>query len=509
MGDSINSPYDDFEALPFHHDSAMYFTSSRPYMKRQRVFKNTGHYREDIYASHIVNNDWSKATRVTGKGLDPKHNKAVIWVSEDGNTRYLYDGYSKNGDILVSIYKKNKWKRPKKVTQINSSATESDISIAQDGNIIYFVSDRKDNSQGGKDIYFCTKNKKGKWDNPQNVGPVINTPYNEEGVSVSPDGNVMYFSSEGHNSMGGYDIFRSQKDENGNWGVPVNMGYPINSPDDELFYKPTNNDRIAYFSAKHSDTKGGFDIYKAIFLGKKKDLVLATDTQLIAYFESPKLDIFIRQQQEVTIDTSIFLIGKIIDSKSKNPITAKLDLIDVDKSQVIATAITDTDGKYRIKLPELKNYGVEIHAKDYMFFLDIVKLPIHIKGREVSNDFALNKVEVGTKIVLKNIYFDLGKAKLKPESDVELNKVIQFMQDNSDLKIEISGHTDNVGSVKANAVLSEARAKSVVDYLVANGIPQERLVYKGYGSSQPIAPNTSEASKKLNRRVEFKVLSKE
>jgi outer membrane protein OmpA-like peptidoglycan-associated protein len=181
----------------------------------------------------------------------------------------------------------------------------------------------------------------------------------------------------------------------------------------------------------------------------------------------------------------------------------------VERSQVIATTLSDSTGTYRVKLPELKKYGVEVHAKDYMLFLDVVNIPPKIQGREVTRNFALAKVEVGTKIVLKNIYFETGKAVLTKESNTELDKVVSFMKDNPDIKVEISGHTDNVGTQLSNQKLSEARAKSVVTYLVAHGIPQEKLVYKGYGFAQPIAPNTTAAGKKLNRRVEFKILSVE
>jgi outer membrane protein OmpA-like peptidoglycan-associated protein len=136
-------------------------------------------------------------------------------------------------------------------------------------------------------------------------------------------------------------------------------------------------------------------------------------------------------------------------------------------------------------------------------------MPASITGRTVIRNFVMSKVEVGAKVVLKNIYFETGKAVLKSESFGELDKVLKFLQENTDLKIEISGHTDNVGSLKINTVLSESRAKAVVDYFVSKGTAIEQLVYKGYGPSQPIAPNTTKAGKQLNRRVEFKILSKE
>lgn len=510
LGDSINSVYDDYNALLFHGDSTMYFTSRRPSTKKEKADKINYLFDEDIYASRNIKGNWTKAIYVTDKNLNTKHNEAVVWVSEDGNTRYIYNGYKNNGDLTYSTFKNEKWSKPKKITKgINTEESETSISITGDGNTIYFVSNDLYKNEGGKDIYFCTKNKKGKWRDPENIGNVINTKYDEEGVYVRPDGKVMFFSSKGHNSIGGYDIFRSEKDENGNWGKPVNLGFPVNTSDNELFYKPSLNEKTAYYSANRMDTKGGYDIYKVIYLGKEKEMVLKTDNQLINYFDEPFSEVYARLPLEVKIDTSIFLRGIIIDAKSKLPVNAKLDLIDIDRSQVVATMVTDSTGNFKVQLPEMKNYGVEIHAKDYMFFLDIIKIPHHIEGREVIQNFSLTKLEVGTKIVLKNIYFDLGKATLKPESNPELDKVVKFMQENSDLKIEISGHTDNVGSLKANTNLSEARAKSVVNYLISQGIPQERLVYKGYAFTQPIAPNTTADGRQMNRRVEFKILSKE
>lgn len=510
LGDSVNSIYDDYNAVLFHGDSAMYFTSRRPSSKKERPDKINSMFDEDIYASRFINGSWANPTYINDKKLNTKHNEAVVWVSEDGNTRYLYNGYSNNGDIFESHFKNNKWSRPKKIRKgLNTDDSETSMSITADGNTFYFVSNEPDNNIGGKDIFYCVKNKKGKWQRPKNIGSVINTKYDEEGVYVKPDGKVLFFSSKGHNSIGGYDIFRSEKDSMGSWSAPVNIGFPINTPDNELFYRPSQNEKTAYYSANRMDTKGGYDIYKVIHLGEEKEMILKTDHQLISYLDDPSIEIFAHMPSEVKIDTSVFMVGYITDTKSKAPVMAKLDLIDVDRSQVVATILTDSTGKYKVKLPEIKNYGVEIHAKDYMFYLDIIKISRPVVTREITNNFSLTKLEVGTKIVLKNIYFDLGKATLKPESNTELDKVVKFMQENADLKIEISGHTDNVGSEKSNTKLSEARAKSVVDYLILHNIPQERLVYKGYGFSQPIAPNTTADGRQMNRRVEFKILSKQ
>jgi outer membrane protein OmpA-like peptidoglycan-associated protein len=509
-GDSVNSKYDDYNAFLIHKDSMMYFTSRRPKNKKQKPDKLNYLFDEDIYTSVNKSGKWTTASYLKDEGFNTKHNEAIVWVSADGLTRYLYDGYKKSGNILISTYKNNNWTYPKKIgKRFNTGMIKTSLSITADGNTIYFVSNQKNESFGGKDIFFCAKDKSGKWQEPQNIGNVINTKYDEESVYVTPEGNVLYFSSKGHNSMGGYDIFRSEKDANGDWQKPVNLGYPINTPDNELFYRPSADGKNAYFSAIRPDTHGGYDIYKASYLGSEQEMILTSDEQIIAYFNKPVSEIFARKPEIINIDTTFYIRGNITDSKTKIPLIAKIDLIDAEKSQVISTTISDSFGNYRSKLPQCKNYGIEIHARDYMFFLDVVKItPSDFQGREIIKNFALNKIEVGTKIVLKNIYFDSGKATLKPASYEELDKVVKFMQENSDLKIEISGHTDNQGSPIANKVLSENRAKSVVDYLIGHGIAQEHLIYIGYGLSQPIAPNTTAAGRQLNRRVEFKVLSK-
>lgn len=510
LGDSINSAFDDYNALLFGGDSSMYYTSRRPSSKKEKPGKKDYKFDEDIYVAHENSGVWQKGLYLSDEGFNSKRNEDLVWVSDDGKTRYLYDGNQRGGDILVYTMKKDKWSHPKRLyRKFSKSAAETSISVTRDGNTIYFVSDNQEQNFGGKDIYSIQKNQKGKWEKPRNVGSIINTRFDEEFVYIQPDGKVMYFSSKGHNSMGGYDIFRSQQDGGGNWTTPVNIGYPINTPGDEIFFRPSPNERTAYMSARLPDTRGGFDIYKVITLGSEKTMGLTTEEQLVAYFDKPITDIFARVSTEEKIDTVYFMVGTITDAKKKTPVIAKLDLIDVENSQVASSTISDSTGVYRVKLPQLKKYGIEIHAKDYMLYLDVVSIPSKIQGREVSRNFTLAKVEVGSKIVLKNIYFETGKAVLTPESNTELDKVVKFMLDNTDIKVEISGHTDNVGSAASNQKLSEARAKSVVTYLIQHGIAQKKLVYKGYGSAQPIAPNTTAAGKKLNRRVEFKILSVE
>ncbi len=509
LGDSVNSPYDDYNSVFSPSDSIMYFISRRPAIIDAKPNVLDFRYNEDIYRAFNDSNDWKNISRWNVK-FNNKHHNGVVWISADGKTIFLYNGYKNGGDLQYTELKKGKWSKPKKLKGgFNTGSKETALSMTGDGNQVYFVSDDERESFGGKDIFYTFKNPKGNWVSPRNAGSSINSMYDEDGVYVRPDGKALYFSSKGHNSIGGYDVFKVEKDEQNVWSKPQNIGFPVNTPDDELYYRPMLNEKYAYYTASRSDSKGGKDIYKVTFLGTEKEMMFLTEDQLISNIDAPFSDIFVRLPQAVSIDTTVMLKGLVSDSKTNNPIQAKINLIDLERSQVVATTISEITGSYQIPLPAVKNYGVEINAKDYMFLLDLVNMPVQISGNEIIKNFVLAKLEVGTKVILKNIYFETGKAALKTESYAELDKVLKFLQENTELKIEISGHTDNVGSTKANTSLSEARAKAVVEYMVGHGIPATQLTYKGYAFSQPIAPNNTPEGKQMNRRVEFKILSKE
>lgn len=509
MGDNINSSFDDYSTVFGPKDSVMYFISRRPFSEKAVPNMLDYRYNEDVYFALKDSNTWKPSQHWDVKFND-KHHNAVVWVSTDGKTMFLFNGNKNYGDLQYSELKKGRWTKPSKLKGgFDTSEKESSLTMTADGNEVYFVSEDPRESFGGKDIFYSAKNKKGKWMSPKNAGSTINTMYDEEGVYVRPDGKVLYFSSKGHNTIGGYDIFRVEKDEKNVWSKAVNIGYPVNTPDDELFYRPSDNEKQAYYSGTRPDSKGGKDIYQVIFLGTEKEMMLLSEDQLVSYNYKPYSDIFVRLPMEVSIDTSLTLKGIITDTKTNNPIQAKINLIDLERSQIVATTISDGTGSYQIPLPLVKNYGVELNAHDYLFLLDVVSMPANISGREIIKNFSMTKLEVGVKVILKNIYFETGKATLKDESFVELDKVLKFLQENTELKIEISGHTDNVGSLKANTNLSEARAKAVVQYFVSKGIPAERLVYKGYAFNQPISPNNTPEGRQMNRRVEFKILSKE
>jgi outer membrane protein OmpA-like peptidoglycan-associated protein len=243
-----------------------------------------------------------------------------------------------------------------------------------------------------------------------------------------------------------------------------------------------------------------------IFLGSEKEPVIAQEPNLVAGLNRELPGIFFTPPTPVEIDHSIIMQGHVLDDVDESPVVAKLELIDLDKNTVISTAMSSADGSYKLKLPENKPYGIEIAATDYLLFLDMID--VSGESELIVKDFELKKVEVGLKIVLEKIYFETGKANLKPTSHEQLGQIKKILEANPAIRIEISGHTDNVGSLRTNTRLSTDRAKAVADYLIDLGIDKSRIEYKGYAYSQPIAPNDTREGRQQNRRVEFKILGK-
>ncbi len=509
VGDKINSVGDDYNPMFAPNDTAMYFTSRREHdEKAKRSPIDNKHY-EDIYVATADGDDWLPA-RNMGKPVNSKnHNSAGVGISLDGTELFVYRGYKAGGGIYKSTLKEGKWGTPKNVpSQFRSKNRETSYGVSPDNQTVYFVSDNEKLTTGGKDIFYSEQTASGKWGDPQNIGSEINTPYNEEAVFMAPDGKTLFFSSKGHNTMGGFDVFKSELNDMGEWSPAVNMGYPVNSPDDDIFYKITPDSRYAFYSTNRMGGFGGKDIYKLVFLGEEKEMIMSTEDVLIAGIQEEGKKGFFTPVLPVDIDTAYILTGKIFDSKTMDGVKAKLEFIDVDISQVIATTIANDTGYYRASLPEGKAYGIEIIAKDYMFFLDIIDVSGEDSDEEIHQDFGLDKVEVGATVVLENIFFETSKATLKPESFTQLEQVLKFMNSNPSIRMEISGHTDNTGSLKLNTRLSQSRAESVVEYLVEHGIDAANLDAMGYAFSQPISPNDTAEGRAKNRRVEFKILSK-
>lgn len=508
IGNKVNSPYPDYGPIISADEDIMMFTSRRNTTTGGNIDENYDEYFEDIFVTYKFNEEWTVPTNVDPPTNTPGHD-ATVNLAPDGQKLFTYRDDKGYGNIYESNLVGDKWSEPEKMAKtINSSEHESSASISFDGNVLYFVSDRKEESLGGRDIYYVNKSPKGKWETSYNIGTVLNTEYNEEGVFVVPDGKTMYFSSEGHSSMGGFDIFKTEL-KGGVWSAPVNLGYPINTPDDDVFFVISASGRHGYYASVKSDGFGEKDIYMVTFLGAEKPVQLSNEDNLLASVEAPVSEIVIAPPIDLNQNAVTLLKGVISDAITQKLLEAEIVLIDNTKNLEIATFKSNSkSGKYLVTLPSGKNYGIAVKAEGYLFHSENFDIPLSASYQEVIKDVQLKNVQVGQKIVLRNIFFDFDKATLRPESTNELERLIKLLTDVPTLKIEISGHTDNKGSATYNQSLSENRSKSVVEYLISKGIDKGRLEFKGYGLTQPIAGNETDEGRQLNRRTEFKILSK-
>jgi len=467
LGPEVNSKDDEYLPVATADESMLIFT--------RRIDNN-----EDFYRSIKKDGKWQTAVSLSDVINTPQYNEGAQSISQDG--RYLFftgcnrpDGLGRC-DIYVSQKKGNDWSKPFDLSPpINSPAWESQPSISADGHTLYFASNRR-GGYGGYDLWKSTLTSKG-WSEPENLGPNINTAYDEQSPFIHADDSTLYFSSNGWPGLGGKDLFVSRLGKDGVWGKPENLGYPINSSGDENGLSVTANGTYAFFSSDNLNGIGGFDIYT---------------------FELPK------HLRPLTVT---YVKGKVVDSKSKQPLDVNVEIIDLEKNKVVYEDGSDpANGNFLVTLTPGKYYGLNISREGYLFYSQNFSL----KGHEVKAPFEiavlLQQIEVGSKAVLNNIFFDTNKFDLKPESIAELGKLVEFLNLNPTVHIEISGHTDDVGNDQVNQSLSENRAKAVYQYLVSNKISPARLVYKGYGKTQPSQPNNSDENRQKNRRKEFKVI---
>jgi outer membrane protein OmpA-like peptidoglycan-associated protein len=520
IGGNINSTADDYSVVLSSDGHKMLFASRRALTAKPDNYYNDTKLDENIFSADYVNGAWGVAM-LFDKNLVTKYCETPLYLNDAGNQLYIYVGYEGAGDIKVSELKRGKWKTPQPVKfNINTKFPETSFTISRKGDEIAFVSNRGKKGLGGKDIYLIKKINNHRWSKPVNMGPAVNTPYDEESVRFSRGGDTLWFSSKGHNTIGGFDIFYSTRSATGTWNEAVNAGYPINSSWDELFYNPSpGNDSTFFFVSNRSGGFGGLDIYKgrllppppppkpivvpppALVIPAKRDTIVVRDTVVVIKEIQKPI------QPEAPKELVLYLIGKVTDSETKEPVLARIEVFDLSTDQVLTTtASSDVDGSYKVRLPAKKSYMVNLRATGFLSDMERVSIPDSFTEDIYTLDVPLIKVKVGKKVVMNNILFELGKTILTTGSYTELDKLVNVLQDSPLMKIEISGHTDNTGNPVVNAKLSTERAKAVVDYLVKKGITKDRLTYQGFGSDQPIADNATAAGRAKNRRVEFKIV---
>lgn len=519
LGPEINTEYPEYAPLVSADESIIFFTARRPSTIGGGMAEDDNKHFEDIYSSNydFEANKWEPNENM-GEDVNSKSHDATAGLSPDGRTLFVYLGFEGAGDIYQTNYEEGEWTKIKTVGKnINTrDFHETSAFLSYDGKKLYYVSE-KEGGFGGHDIYVSTwDEEKERWEEGVNMGPVINTKYDEAGAFIHPDGKTLYFASKGHETMGGYDIFYSTL-ENGVWTKPVNIGYPINTPDDDVHFVTDASGRYGYFASFRKDGYGEKDIYRITFLGPEKEPILSSEDNLIASIANPVKEISIEPQVEVSNKNLIILKGFIRDAKTLEPVRATIELMDNEEDIMIAEFTSDSEtGKYLISLPGGKNYGLAVKAEGYLFHSENFIIPETSGYREYQRDVDLKKVSVGETIVLKNIFYDYDKATLRPESKTELDRLTSLLEENPTLKIELSAHTDSRGSDSYNMDLSQRRAQSVVDYLIDKGVSKDRLVAKGYGETKlvvtdaEIAKMATSAEKEdghqQNRRTEFKIL---
>jgi len=484
LGEAINSP------LPEYFPSISVDGNTFLYTRRLDSKMTYTGFNEDFFVSHKAGGEWTKSVNV--KPINSLSNEGAPSLSANG--RFLIftsckdpaEGYGRERkgygscDLFYTFNVGDNWTKPRNLGQtINTKYWETQPSFSADGKTLYFIRGigRPPNRQ--QDIWTAELTEQGTWTKPKRLSGIINTKGVEESVYIHPDGQTLYFSSNGHPGMGGLDIFMSKKDEKGKWTTPVNLGYPINTFNDENSLLVDADGKLAYFASDREGGYGGLDLYQ---------------------FELPQY----AQPQRVN-----YLAGKVYDAQTKKPLGAKFQLIDLSTGKVAVESYADErTGKYLVSLPINKDYALNVSQDGYLFHSENFTLTAGTAKDPFKKNVEMHQIKEGERVVLKNVFFETNKFDLKPKSKVELNKLVDFLTKNPTVTIELSGHTDNVGNSKANQILSDNRAKAVYNYLIEKGITTERLSTKGYGDTQPIASNDTEEGRAENRRTEFKVLKK-
>ena len=433
---------------------------------------------EDILqAKRDKSGNWTHIESISS--INTSQNEGTPSMSADGRTIVFTACNRKEGlgrcDLYISEYSNGQWSPYRNMeAPINSVHWESQPSISANGDFLFFASDRP-GGFGGRDIWYSLKKEDGQWAKPINAGSSINTEYDEKTPFFHPDGQTLYFMSEGHPGFGGFDIFLSRI-ENDKWTTPLNLGQPIN-------------------------TKGDEGLLKVVFSGK--EAYYATDVQ------SSNYDIYrFALDREIGPQPVRFVKGVVRDANTKEIISSTIDFYNLSRNKQILRRQTDEQGNFLVVLPSQQNYSLRIEKEGYLFYsknFDLVQEG-NLETQTLDIELIpLDEENVSNDIILENVFFESGSAELKGESIGELEALFELLE-SSDIVIQVGGHTDNVGEQKDNLLLSEQRAKAVYDYLIQKGIPAQRLSYKGYGELDPIADNASPEGRKANRRTTFRIL---
>jgi outer membrane protein OmpA-like peptidoglycan-associated protein/tetratricopeptide (TPR) repeat protein len=469
LGDSINTEVSEYFPTITIDGNTLIFT------------RRVNHINEDFYESRKVNGTWSKAVSLPGN-INTNNNEGAQSVSQDGQWLIFTgcnfpDGHG-SCDLYISYLTPDGWSTPENLgDSINTEFWESSPSLSPDKKDLYFSS-RQPDGYGGSDLYVSHRQANGHWSIPENLGPTINTIGDEAAPFIHADNQTLYFTSNGHPGYGGDDLFVTRKQPDGTWSKPENLGYPINTIENEGSLVVAADGKTAYYASDRADSRGGLDLYT---------------------FEL---------REDIRPAKTLWVKGRVFDSTTRKGLPSSVVLTDLGTRQVISNLQTDETGNYLITLPEGRDYAFDVKRRGYLFFSENFSLSLSPNDTVYQIDIPLQPLATGAVAVLKNIFFDPNKYDLKPESGAELAEIVQLLKDNPTLKIQINGYTDNSGNPADNIKLSEDRAKSVTDYLIAKGIAPTRLSSKGWGDTLPIADNNTPEGRARNRRTELKVISR-
>lgn len=477
LGPNVNSSYDEYLPSITPDESTLVITRKLP---SNEYSYNSDTKQEDFYICIKAGETWSPARAIPGS-LNTSSNEGAQTLSSDGNVMFFTACSRKEGEGSCDIYYAVKYGKQWSTAinsgkPLNTEAWESQPSLSSDNSTLYFASNRE-GGYGGLDIWKAKLKPDGSFQEPENLGIMINTEFDESGPFIHPDNKTLYFSSNGWVGMGGMDLYYSKMNEKMEWTKPVNLGYPINTFENEASIVINAKGNLAFISSSREGGRGGIDIYS------------------FELYEEAR-------PTEVT-----YLKGIVFDSETDKRLGARFELIDLATSKLIVESTSSKiNGEFLVCVPTDKDYALNVSKDGYLFFSENFTFSSKdAENKPYVKDIPLQPIKSGVSIILKNVFFETNSYTLKNESKAELMKLVDFMNTNTDISIEIAGHTDDVGKDSDNMLLSENRAKSVYSFIITQGIAKTRLFFKGYGETKPIESNESEEGKAKNRRTEFKI----
>jgi len=511
MGDNINSEWPDYAPAISADETIMVFTSRRPDGNVNPTLAEDKEYYEDIYISNKIDGVWHYAKNI-GTNLNTEYHDASINLSPDGKQLYLYSD-NNGGDIYISnMQEDGTWSPPVSLKgEVNSEYLENSVSITADGQFLFFSSDRP-RGYGGTDIYVATKNKNGAWIKPVNLGPIINTDLDEEGVFISASGDNIYFSSNGHAGMGDLDIYRSTyNSESGLWEEPLNLGFPINTVENDIFFALTGDERYAYYSSVKKGGEGEQEIYRVNMQNwESVDLTqpvlvkawLRDDEEKLKDATQP-VKVETKPVADVIVGSILDLEITVVDEISLEPISARVVLISENDRVFSPENLSNGGYGFHLKNDDSVKYTLRITSEGYLPHMSEFRVTSNSPLNKITETIILNKARKHFTAVL-NVYFGLDSDIPNTFEDIQYMEIL--MRETPTIKIEISGYTDSSGPLEYNKDLSKRRANAVRKYLIDAGIPEEKIEARGYGEENPVADNSTRAGRRLNRRTEFKIL---